>query len=190
MKNRTITIEAYSEQWPLAFRELQAIFNQHLEHLISSIEHVGSTAVPGLAAKPIIDIDIIIKDKSRFEEITAILKTLGYTHEGDRGIPGREAFSGPLQPKHHLYVCLEDSISLKNHLLLRNYLRSHPEKAREYGELKKQLAEKYPDNIDLYVENKTAFITDILKETGLDADKLQDITTQNKALKKQHGSIS
>ncbi|SIN96774.1 GrpB family protein [Chitinophaga niabensis] len=183
MISKTIKVEAYSDQWPLTFLHLQAKFNQHLEHLIDRIEHVGSTAVPGLAAKPVIDIDIIINDKSRFEEITAILKTLGYTHEGDRGIPGREAFSGPSQPAHHLYVCLADSISLKNHLLLRNYLRSHPEKATAYGELKKQLAQKYPDNIDLYVENKTAFITSILEETGIDPDNLQEITAQNKARK-------
>jgi len=183
MTSKTIKVETYSDQWPLTFLHLQARFNQHLKHLIIRIEHVGSTAVPGLAAKPVIDIDIIIKDKSRFREICRILQTLGYTHEGDRGIPGREAFAGPLQPAHHLYVCLEDSISLKNHLLLRDYLRSHPEKAKEYGELKKQLAQKYPNDIDMYVENKTAFITGILQEAGIHADHLKDITTQNKARK-------
>lgn len=180
---KSITISPYSDQWPLQFNELQSLLSKHLKELIIGIEHVGSTSVPGLAAKPVIDLDIIIKDKSRFEEIVAILNTLGYTHEGERGIPGREAFRGPLYPAHHLYVCLEDSTGLKNHLLFRNYLRSHPEKAKEYGEIKKQLAAQYPDDIDLYVEKKTVFITAVLKETGLDEDNLKDITTQNKAKK-------
>ena len=189
---RAIIIEDYSAQWPVAFEQLKAVYNSRLQPFIEGIEHVGSTAVPGLAAKPILDIDIIIKDKTQFGHIKAILETWGYSHEGERGIPGREAFakqnaltpdngSGKSWPAHHLYVCLQNSDSLRNHLSLRDFLRSHPDIAAQYGQLKKQLAEKYRYDIDGYVENKTAFITAILERTGFDGAVLDSITRQNKS---------
>jgi GrpB-like predicted nucleotidyltransferase (UPF0157 family) len=190
---RAIIIEDYSAQWPVAFEQLKAVYNSRLQPFIEDIEHVGSTAVPGLAAKPVLDIDIIIKDKTHFSRITAILEAWGYAYEGERGIPGREAFakqtattpddgSGTNWLAHHLYVCLQDSDSLKNHLSLRDFLRANPGVATQYGQLKKQLAEKYRYDIDGYVENKTAFITAILEKTGFDQVTLNNITQQNEKI--------
>ncbi|NML37616.1 GrpB family protein [Chitinophaga sp. G-6-1-13] len=194
MENRTITVVPYSAEWADTFERLAGIYRAQLGHLISGVEHVGSTSVPGLAAKPIIDIDILIQTSAGLLPVVAILEQLGYTWRGDLGIPGREAFgrnadTAPLDgsstswPAHNLYVCVEGCVSLKNHLQLRNYLRQHPEAARQYGTLKQELAVKYPNDIDSYVEGKTAFITGILAHTGMEADALKNITAQNKATK-------
>lgn len=190
----TIIIEEYTSAWPKAFDQLQAIYRSRLGSYVVGIEHVGSTSVEGLPAKPVLDIDLIIEDSHMLPPVITVLEGLGYQHAGDLGIPGREAFRrisahAPLNgsshswPAHNLYVCLAGSISLKNHLAFRNYLRSHPGKARVYGELKKRLAAEHPHDIDAYVEGKTAFITGILKEMGFDTAALDDITRQNRNVK-------
>ncbi|HLP21851.1 MAG TPA: GrpB family protein [Chitinophagales bacterium] len=180
-----IIIQDYSPQWPLAFEKLKSAYQIALGLLIADVQHEGSTSVVGLAAKPVIDIDIIIPDNECLPQVVVKLGELGYKHRGDLGIAGREAFTLIANvhqwPKHNLYVCMADSISLKNHLALRDWLRCHPESVREYSELKKQLAIKYAHNIDLYVEGKTAFITDILRRAGFNETALQEITNANKA---------
>ncbi|WP_343745174.1 GrpB family protein [Chitinophaga sp.] len=194
MENRTIIVVPYTTAWAETFERLAGIYRAQLGELVTGIEHVGSTSVPGLAAKPIIDIDIIIQGPAGLPSVVAVLERLGYTWRGDLGIPGREAFgrnadtspldgNGTSWPAHNLYVCVEGCTSLKNHLQLRNYLRQHPDAARQYGTLKQELAAKHPNDIDSYVEGKTAFITAILAHTGMEADDLKNITAQNKATK-------
>lgn len=193
-KIKKVVVVPYTANWAAEFEKLKSVFQNYLKTLICNIEHVGSTAVPGLSAKPIIDIDIIISNKEKFDEIKSILRKLGYTYSGQMGIPGREAFkrddqltpmdgSGYYWHEHHLYVCVEDSDSLKNHLLLRDYLRANLNEAQDYGRLKIELAAKYPDDIDHYVEGKTAFILQILKKSGFDQEVLSQIELQNKAVK-------
>lgn len=195
-KVKKVVVLPYTTNWATEFEKLKSVFKTHLKRLICNVEHVGSTAVPGLFAKPIIDIDIIISNKDQFDEIKRILKKLGYTYSGEMGIPGREAFkrddrltpidgSGYLWHEHHLYVCIENSESLKNHLLLRDYLRIHLDDAQEYGRLKTDLAVRYPTDIDRYVEGKTAFILQILKKLGFDQAILSKIELQNKAVKSE-----
>lgn len=187
-----ITVEPYNPAWGITFENLKAVYTQGLHNLPHQIEHVGSTSVPGLWAKPVIDIDIIVPHLEVSKEAIILLKDMGYTHVGDLGIPGREAFkrmddSAPYTiprkewPKHNLYVCLAGCTSLLNHLHLRNYLLQHPKAVEEYSHLKKQLAIQYANNIDMYVEGKTAFITAILKQSGFDENSLKSITAQNKA---------
>lgn len=117
-KIKKVVVVPYSVNWATEFEKLKSVFQNCLKTLIRGIEHVGSTAVPGLSAKPIIDIDIIISNKEQFDEIKSTLKKLGYTYCGEMGIPGREAFkrddqltpmdgSGYLWYEHHLYVCVE-----------------------------------------------------------------------------------
>jgi GrpB-like predicted nucleotidyltransferase (UPF0157 family) len=193
-QHNNIIIADYSPAWPLAFAQLRSVYRSHMGSYVAGIEHVGSTSVEGLPAKPILDIDLIVPDGKLLKPIITVLESLGYQHIGDMGISGREAFArtsaltpvdGSLRtwPAHNLYVCPANSISLKNHLAFRNYLRSHPNKAKAYGDLKKRLAKETPDNIDAYVEGKTKFIIAALKEMGFAPAALNDITRQNTSIK-------
>ncbi|GHV32389.1 hypothetical protein FACS18949_03150 [Clostridia bacterium] len=136
---RPIVVEPYNPLWEAAFAALNAKLRSMVEGLAVAIHHVGSTSVPGLAAKPILDVDIEIADMSVFPQIKEQLAKLGYRYEGDYGIAGREAFKYDDSEfmTHHLYVCPSDSAELRRHLTLRDYLRSHSDAVREYGELKR-----------------------------------------------------
>jgi GrpB-like predicted nucleotidyltransferase (UPF0157 family) len=118
-----LVIKEYDPQWPILFEELRVKFSEALGSMVSAIEHVGSTSVPGLAAKPIIDLDVLLASTAYLPETIRRLATLGYEHEGDLGIAGREAFRTPpnLFP-HHLYVCLPNYEEFRRHILLRNSL--------------------------------------------------------------------
>ena len=170
---RTIEIVPYDPRWPAIFAELSRVVAGALGPLALSIEHVGSTSVPGLAAKPIVDMDVVIVSRSLLPDVLRALAPLGYIHRGDLGIAGREAFaherpdvprdgSGRVWPAHHLYVCPQDNAELGGHLALRDYLRAHPESALAYVELKRRLARQFPHDIEGYIEGKATFIQGIL----------------------------
>ena len=167
MKTKHIVVLPYDEKWEVAFEDIRKELSEALGDLALRIEHVGSTAVRGLSAKPIIDIDVVIDNRELLPQVIEALQSIGYTHEGDLGIPGREAFKYENKEhlmKHHLYVCSKDSAELKRHLSFRDYLRSHPEAVREYSRVKEEGAHLYPEDIDKYIEHKSPFIEGIYKE--------------------------
>jgi GrpB-like predicted nucleotidyltransferase (UPF0157 family) len=175
-EGRPVIIEDYSPRWPLVFDELRAVVAAALGNLAVVIEHVGSTSVPGLCAKPIIDLDVILESRERLPAVIAALGALGYVHQGDLGITGREAFAArdvhvpyalPARNwmDHHLYVCAKDNLNLYRHLKFRDYLRTHPIAASAYGDLKRQLASRFRHDRDAYCESKTEFIQATLAKT-------------------------
>lgn len=166
MKTHTVIISPYSPQWPLDFEALRAKIWPVVAQHAAAIEHVGSTAVPGLCAKSIIDLDIIVGDEERMAGVMESLAGIGYRHVGDLGITGREAFT-PVEPPtvpHHLYACLAGNEALSNHLILRDHLRRHPKARDAYGQLKTRLAAAHRHDIDAYIAGKTAFIEAILAQ--------------------------
>ena len=170
MVTKHVVVLPYDEQWKQDFLMIREELASALGQLALRIEHVGSTSVEGLSAKPIIDIDVVIKDYSVFEEVVSALGTIGYRHEGDLGIAGREAFKYDGKDhlkKHHLYVCTEESPELKRHISFRDYLRTHPDAVREYSRIKEEGARLYPCDIDKYIEHKTPLIEKIYKEIGI-----------------------
>ncbi len=170
MAKKQVIVEKYDAAWAQDFRQIEQELKEALGDLALRIEHVGSTSVKGLSAKPIIDLDIVIPDYSRFDAVVGALEKIGYIHEGDLGIPGREAFkySGKEHlRRHHLYVCTETSEELKRHLAFRDYLRSHPEAVREYSRVKEEGAALYPEDIDKYIEYKSPCIEKIYRELGI-----------------------
>jgi GrpB-like predicted nucleotidyltransferase (UPF0157 family) len=176
-----IEVVSYDPAWPARFETLRAMLTPALGEVAVAIEHVGSTSVPGLAAKPVIDIDVIVASSADVPEAIARLGTLGYRHLGDLGITGREAFRRPPGlPAHNLYVCPQGIESLRNHLTVRDHLRSHPESRETYGALKMRLATEV-DWIDDYVERKSAFLLGILEAEGFDPDAIERIRTANRA---------
>lgn len=162
-------IEKYNSRWPQAFLAIKAELENTITEYIT-IEHVGSTSVPGLAAKPIIDLDVVVEDEAQFFRLKEELAKMGYTHEGNLGIPGREAFDYEGKTHlmvHHLYVCPKDSTELRRHLSFRDYLRGHPEAVQEYSHIKEEAARLFPNDIDGYIKHKGTLIEKIYKEIGL-----------------------
>ena len=163
-------IHPYSASWNSQFDAIKEVLDKALQGLDYSIEHVGSTAVPGLAAKPIIDIDIIIKDSAYFLNIKKGLEAIGYFYNGNQGIEDREVFKrkeGEQQEvldsiQHHLYVCSADSPALKRHLITRDYLRNNEWAKAEYQQLKYDLAEKAGQDQKSYAALKELHVNTLI----------------------------
>lgn len=175
-----VALRAYDPEWPLAFERIRAHVWPAVQHAAMRMEHVGSTSVPGLRAKPVIDACIVVASTRDIPYVVKGLATLGYVHRGDLGVPDREAFRPPAGlPQHHLYASPRGSLSLRNQLGLRDHLRTHPDAARAYCDLKRQLAKRFPKDIDRYVAGKTEFILGILREIGFTGDELAAIRRIN-----------
>lgn len=176
----TVQVVPYDPQWPLMFAEIHDRVWPVVQHAAMRLEHVGSTAVPGLSAKPLIDACIVVASPRDIPFVVKALTAIGYAHRGTLGVPDRDAFRSPASVrKHRLYASPRHSVSLRNHLGLRDYLRANPDAARQYGDLKASLAERFPEDIDSYIAGKTDFILGILRTVGLDDDELAEIRRIN-----------
>jgi len=179
LMNSLIVVE-YDPGWVATFERLRDRIWPSLADIAAAIEHVGSTSVPGLAAKPIVDMTVVVPAIADVPIGIERLTTLGYTHQGDLGIAGREAFDAPPSlPRHHLYLCSSDSLALRNHLAVRDYLRTHADVRRQYAALKQQLAREYPEDRDAYTRGKTDLVLDILRASGLPDGDLEAIRQVN-----------
>ena len=136
-------IVKYDPNWADQFNQIKSVIMETLTEMKITIEHIGSTAVPNLSAKSIIDIDIIYYRKEDFGRIQEGLYTLGYYHNGDQGIADREVFKRQKGFNHttldvithRLYACPHESEELKKHILFRNYLISHPKARKQYEKI-------------------------------------------------------
>lgn len=170
MKTKKVVVLPYDDAWESAFEEIKREIEAEIGDLILGIEHIGSTSVKGLSAKPCIDIDVIIKDYSVFNEIVRKLGEIGYIHEGNLGIMDREAFKYSNKPHlmiHHLYVCPHYSKELHRHITFRNFLRNNTEAVKKYSLIKEKAAELFPDDIEKYIEHKTPCIDELYSMCGL-----------------------
>lgn len=161
---QTVVIVDYDPAWPTMFESLRDRIAAALGPMAVAIEHVGSTSVPDLPAKPIIDIDVVVRADDVTSAIAA-LGALGYRHEGNLGVDGREAFRWCADfPDHHLYLCPEGSPALRRHILFRDYLRAHPDVARDYAEHKRELAALHHGDRSKYQDAKAGFIDSIFEK--------------------------
>ena len=170
MGTKRVYVAPYDAQWKEDYAAIREELAAALGDLALRIEHVGSTSVEGLSAKPIIDIDVVIEDGTKLDAVITALGGIGYSHEGNLGIVGREAFKYDGKEhlrRHHLYVCAQDSPELRRHLVFRDYLRSHPEAVKEYSRIKEEGAALYPDDIDAYIAHKSPWIEAVYREIGL-----------------------
>jgi GrpB-like predicted nucleotidyltransferase (UPF0157 family) len=174
-----ITVAEYDPSWPESFGQIRDRVWSHIRDIALTIEHVGSTAVPGLAAKPIIELDVVIPRTARVMGVIGRLAGIGYEHRGDLGIPDREAFKSPADlPAHQLYVCRWGSVALRNHLTFRDHLRQFPSDAATYAALKRTLSTECT-NGDEYTRKKTEFIISILAKYSFSAEELDGIRRVN-----------
>jgi len=176
---RHIESVEHDPAWSQTFGELRTVVVRALGDLALAVEHVGSTSVPGLAAKPIIDLDVVIALRDRLPVVFERLRALGYVHQGDLGLEGREAFRREGEdvprdawagqaawPSHNLYVCAQDNREFARHLAFRNYLRAHPDDAAAYADLKRDLAQRHQGDRDAYSRAKTEFVESILQKAS------------------------
>ena len=160
-----VSIEDYTRQWLEAFEEECDRLVAAVGPLALAIEHVGSTSVPGLCAKPVIDIAIGVTDLLTGKECVGPLSDIAYEYKGDAGIPGRHFFAkgNPENRTHYVHVEPLNGVLWRNHILFRDYLRCHPDEAATYGQLKRALAEKFIEDRDAYALGKNSYIENIIR---------------------------
>lgn len=176
-----VEVEEYNGEWREWFAQLNALLQPIVKRYGGRIEHVGSTSVPGLASKPVIDADYILADSELSDSVKADLAALGFYHRGDGGLKGRDMFTESLRLpfRHNFYVCSADSLHLQNHLKLRNFLCNNPAAARSYGELKMRLAKQYPEDIDAYCAGKSSLLAEFLSLSGFSSIEVTEIYKLN-----------
>ncbi len=173
-EKRVIEVVPYDPIWKEEFNKIKSMLENILGDLIISIEHVGSTSVEGMWAKAIIDLDVVMESYDIFPEILEKLNAVGYTHVGDLGIKGREAFKRNCKDEfmsYHLYVCPKDGKGFLEHVALRNHLRLNPIDRDRYSDIKRKLAQDYTHEIEKYIDGKTEIITEILNKTIYKSNK-------------------
>ena len=170
MRTTKVIVLPYDEAWKSDFEAIKKELVCAIGDFIVGIEHVGSTSVEGMSAKPCIAIDVIIQDYSVFDAVVSRLEAVGYLHEGDLGIKDREAFQYSNKwhlQTHHLYVCPQYSEELHRHITFRDFLRSHPEAAKTYSSVKETAAQLFPEDIEQYIAYKSPCIEELYALCGL-----------------------
>jgi len=158
-----VNVKEYNPDWKKLFEEEAELIRSILGDNCKAVHHIGSTAVEGLAAKPIIDIMPVVADLAAVDEAAELFKNAGYEYMGEFGMPGRRYLrKGGVERTHQVHIFSEENEGvchdIERHLAVRDYLRANPEVAEEYGALKSRLARKYPYDIEAYCDGKDAFV--------------------------------
>ncbi len=175
-----VEVVPYDVRWARDFEDVRSALLEALGDVeVVAVEHVGSTAVPGLAAKPVLDIDVVVPAA----EVSGALRALeaaGYVDEGEKGIPRRHALLAPEGgPRRHVYVCEEGSLALRNHLAVRDVLRDDPVLRDRYATVKQELAAADLRDMDDYVAGKNAVLAEVLARAGLTQEQRDAIAGVN-----------
>ncbi len=164
---RKVEVVPYNSEWPAMFKAEKARIVPVFGDRLLSIHHIGSTSVPGLAAKPIIDMMPVVKDILAVDECNSGMEGLGYTAMGEYGIPGRRLFSlkiDDITNKVHIHVFQHGDLNIERHLAFRDYLRAFPSIADEYVRIKRELAQRFTWDIEAYMDGKNGFIKETERE--------------------------
>lgn len=161
-----IIVVDYNQNWSSEYQKEEDSIRSFLQGELVNSFHIGSTSVPGLKAKPIIDILLVVNDINKLDSFSTQFQDIGYEVMGEYGIIGRRYFrKGGDNRTHHIHAFQFDNIQeIERHLSFRDYLRQNPEICKEYGELKSKLADQYPRDIDGYGDGKDDFVKKIEKE--------------------------
>lgn len=165
--SRKVEVVPHDPQWRVSFLEESKQIALTIGENVVTIHHIGSTAIPSIYAKPIIDFLIEVKDIAKVDDRNAAMAALGYEAMGEFGIPGRRFFrknNAAGKRTHHLHAFEAKALEVKRHLAFRDYTIAHPEIAQKYSELKRELAKKYPEDIQSYMNGKNGFIKEVEKK--------------------------
>ncbi len=159
-----IEVVEYSAEWPRVFAREAAAILAKCRPLITDVHHIGSTSVPGLAAKPILDILPVAAGTAEALEAVSPMTALGYRYRGENGIAGRFYFDRVVEGRTvmHVHVFPAGHPEVRRHLVFRDHLRMNPDVAREYERMKRELAARYGDDRQTYTDSKAAFITGVI----------------------------
>jgi GrpB-like predicted nucleotidyltransferase (UPF0157 family) len=159
---RIVEVCNYNPDWPKQFQlEAERLKNLFGDELLA-VHHIGSTAVPGLQAKPVLDLLPVVRDIRRVDTFNQAMRTMGYQPKGEYGIPGRRFFiKGGNRRTHHVHVFQHGDPEIHRHLVFRDYLRAHPHEAERYGKLKAELALKHPWDIEAYMAGKAGLVREL-----------------------------
>jgi GrpB-like predicted nucleotidyltransferase (UPF0157 family) len=164
LQRGTVTLSPHRKEWHQIFNEEQSRILHAIGEHVTAIEHVGSTAICGIVAKPILDVMVGIPTFEDGEKCVAALDKLGYEYKGQNGVPGRHFFGKGAPRTHHLHMVAVDSDFWKHHLLFRDYLISNRQVAEEYNNLKIELAARFPRDREAYTNGKESFVKRVLRE--------------------------
>lgn len=165
LKDNLVVLKEYSDQWPVLFHQEQQRILHALEVLAPAVEHIGSTAIPGMPAKPIVDIAVGIENPRFIQDAIDLLQTIDYISKGEMGIPGREFFTLGNPISYHLHLVQLNGPIWSEHLLFREKLTTDADLASRYVEIKKDLAARYPSNRKAYTVGKANFIESALADS-------------------------
>jgi GrpB-like predicted nucleotidyltransferase (UPF0157 family) len=162
--NARIVLAGHDPRWATQFADEALLIGAALHGVMIELHHIGSTAIPGIAAKPVIDMLAVVTSLEALDRTSSSLESLGYESKGEFGMPGRRYFrkdSASGIRTHQLHAFATGSAEIERHLSFRDYLRAHPAEARAYETLKVSLAAQSSDDARAYTEGKTAFIHEV-----------------------------
>jgi len=164
LRRGTVKLVAHNPKWAECFSEEKELLLKTLGQKILDLRHIGSTAIPGILAKPILDILAAVRTLADVEAFTEDLKKVGYEDKGDGGVLGRRFFvkGGEANRTHHLNFCEMNSFFWESHLVFCDYLQRHTDAAKQYSALKQGLADKFPNDRGAYTTGKVEFVRSIL----------------------------
>jgi GrpB-like predicted nucleotidyltransferase (UPF0157 family) len=168
LRRGVVSLAKHNAKWKNLFEREKRLLLKKFPNIILEIEHGGSTAIPNIPAKPIIDIFVAVKSLKNLDKIKSSLEKLGYEYHGSDGVNGRILYTkgSPKITTHHLHFVERKGNEWKNNNLIKNYFLEHPEVAREYADLKIKLAKEYPNDRKSYTSGKDTFIKSIIRKAN------------------------
>ena len=167
---KRVEVVPHDPLWRDAFEAEARLVAAALGENVVAVHHIGSTAIPDIYAKPVVDLLVEVRDITEVDGRGSEMESLGYEVMGEYGIPGRRYFRKENQAgirTHHIHVFEAGSAEAERHLAFRDYMRAHPVDARRYSELKRKLAEEHPQSMDGYMDGKDGFIKEIDRRAAL-----------------------
>jgi GrpB-like predicted nucleotidyltransferase (UPF0157 family) len=163
LESGVVRLVEYDSRWPALFSAEQHRLRAICGPIPLQFEHIGGTSIPGMRAKPVLDILAGRSDRTPIADCVAALTQAGYEHRGQQGVPGREFFRRGQPRAYHVHLAEKDSPLWRDYLVFRDYLRTHSEAARQFADLKRTLAARFPRDREAYINGKSARVREILQ---------------------------
>jgi len=163
LESGVVRLIEYDAQWPALFAAEQQRIRDHCGTLTVRLEHVGGTSIPGMCAKPVLDIAAGVPRGTAIQGCVAALDRAGYEHRGERGVPGRQYFRRGQPRSYHVHLVEADGPLWRDYVAFRDYLRAHTEAARQFANLKRVLAARFSRDREAYMNAKSLHVEEILR---------------------------